>query len=57
MSNTRPTTKPNAKAIKLNAESVIPIIIAVTKRPIPMNITPKPDILQKHFLSLGDTLS
>ena len=45
------------KAIKLNAESVIPIIIAVTKRPIPIRRTPQPDILQKSFLLLGDTLS
>lgn len=46
-----------AKVIKLNVESVIQIIIAVTKRPIPIKIIPQPDILQKTLSSLGVSLS
>ena len=52
-----PKTNPIAKAMKLNAEFVIPKITAVIKRPIPIERTPNPDIVQKAFLLSFETLS
>ena len=57
MSNARPTKKPIANGIKLHNESVILTAMLVIKKPIPIKSTPMPDMVQKGFLSVSDTLS